>query len=196
MGSRLSEMTLEELWQLFPIFLVEHRECWKDWYDEEYQLLKRVLPSEQVIRIDHIGSTSIKEIWSKPIIDIIVEVSRSCDRNQIKDILLKNQYLCMCENANRIDFNKGYTEDGFAQKVYHLHLRYEGDHDELFFRDYLNDHIEVAKEYEQLKLSLWKQFEHDRDGYTDSKTDFVRKYTQKAKSETVLGVKVLTELKD
>ncbi|MGW8115268.1 GrpB family protein [Caproicibacterium sp. NSD3] len=37
-----------------------------------------------------------------------------------------------------------------------------------------------AKAYERLKLSLWKPFEHDRDGYTERKTEFVRKYTQMA----------------
>ena len=51
------------------------------------------------------------------------------------------------------------------------------------FRDYLNVHPEVAKEYEKLKLSLWKQCEHNRDGYTESKTAFVKEYTQKAKIE-------------
>ncbi len=34
-----------------------------------------------------------------------------------------------------------------------------------------------------IKLVLWKQFEHDRDGYTNAKTEFVRRYTQKAKSQ-------------
>ena len=63
----------------------------------------------------------------------------------------------------------GYTDNGFAEKVYHLHLRLEGDHDELYFRDYLIEYPQAAKEYEQLKLSLWKQFEHDRDGYTAAK---------------------------
>ena len=27
-------MTLEELWKLFPIFLTEHQETWKEWYLE------------------------------------------------------------------------------------------------------------------------------------------------------------------
>ena len=35
MSKKLSEMTLEELWQLFPIFLSEHDESWNTWYDEE-----------------------------------------------------------------------------------------------------------------------------------------------------------------
>ena len=32
MGKDLSEMTLEELWELFPIFLVAHDNRWKDQY--------------------------------------------------------------------------------------------------------------------------------------------------------------------
>ena len=68
-------------------------------------------------------------------------------------------------------------------KVFHLHLRTPGDHDELFFRDYLLEHPEIAKDYEKLKLSLWKTYEFDRDGYTERKTAFVQIITQKAKTE-------------
>ncbi len=33
-----------------------------------------------------------------------------------------------------------------------------------------------AKEYERLKLSLWKKFEYNRDAYTESKGEFIKKY--------------------
>jgi GrpB-like predicted nucleotidyltransferase (UPF0157 family) len=62
-------------------------------------------------------------------------------------------------------------------------LKNYGDNDELYFRYYLNEHPEIAKEYEKLKVSLWKWYEHDRDGYTIRKTAFVREYTQKAKMQ-------------
>lgn len=79
----------------------------------------------------------------------------------------------------KISFNRGYTKDGFADKVFHVHLRYAGDNDELYFRDYLNEHTQIAKEYERVKL--WKMFEHNRDAYTDAKTEFVKKWTSDAK---------------
>ena len=101
---------------------------------------------------------------------------------RMKDLLLQNGYLCMSEQRDRLSFNRGYTSEGFAEKVFHLHLRYRGDNDELYFRDYLNDHPALAKQYEALKLSLWKPFEHDRDGYTAAKTDFVTEQTAKAKA--------------
>ena len=60
MGKKLSEMSLEELWQLFPIILTKHQEDWKEWYLEEESLLKNILP--QVEKISHIGSTAIPAI--------------------------------------------------------------------------------------------------------------------------------------
>ena len=58
MGKDLSEMTLEELWELFPIFLVEHDDRWKDFFDEVEKTLTRILSEQPVERISHIGSSS------------------------------------------------------------------------------------------------------------------------------------------
>lgn len=181
MSPSLEEMSLEELWQLFPIFLREHQAAWKDWYEAERLRLLSFLPEHQIVRLSHIGSTSVKTIWAKPIVDIMLEIPIETDMAAMRESLLKNGYLLMSESQGRMSFNKGYTPSGFAERVFHLHLRYEGDHDELYFRDYLQEHPAVAKDYEKLKLSLWKQYEHNRDAYTEAKTDFIRQYTQKAK---------------
>ena len=181
MSPSLEEMSLEELWQLFPIFLREHQDEWKDWYEEERLRLLIFLPAKQLVRISHIGSTSVETIWAKPIVDILLEIPKETDMAVMKDLLLQNGYLLMSESQGRMSFNKGYTPSGFAERVFHLHLRYEGDHDELYFRDYLQEHPAVAKDYEKLKLSLWKQYEHKRDAYTEAKTDFIKNYTEKAK---------------
>lgn len=178
-SKKLSEMTLEELWQLFPIFLTEHCACWAEWYGEEVETLKRLLPSDA--EYHHIGSTAIADIMAKPIIDIIVAVDTNEQLGRASKTLSENGYIVMSTSADRISLNKGYTENGFAERVFHIHLRLKGDTDEVFFRDYLNAHTDVAKEYEQLKLRLWKQYEHDRDAYTEAKTDFVKKYTAPAK---------------
>ena len=181
MSPSLEEMSLEELWQLFPIFLREHQDEWKDWYAEERLRLLSFLPANQLVRISHIGSTSIETIWAKPIVDILLEIPKETDMAVTRDLLLQNGYLLMSESQGRMSFNKGYTPSGFAERVFHLHLRYEGDHDELYFRDYLQEHPAVAEDYEKLKLSLWKQYEHNRDAYTEAKTDFIKNYTEKAK---------------
>lgn len=179
MDKRLSEMSLKELWQLFPIFLMEYQTSWKEWYLEEETFLKKVIP--QGARISHIGSTAIGSIWAKPIIDILVEVPTESKLSNYKSLIVNSGYICMNQNPQAISFNKGYTEKGYAEKVFHLHLKYIGDNDELYFRDYLIEHPDAAGEYEKMKLKLWKEYEYNRDGYTDAKTEFVQKYTKKAR---------------
>ena len=179
----LSEMTLEELWELFPIFLVPYDVKWNEYYAEIEDSIKRLLSDYPVYRISHIGSTAIQGIWAKNIVDVLVEIPQKVDMKEISRILEQNGFIIMSSEANRISLNKGYAKNGFADKVYHIHLRYAGDNAELYFRDYLNEHSEVAKEYETLKLRLWKQYEHNRDAYTDAKTEFIYKWTAEARKE-------------
>ena len=181
MGKELSEMPLEELWELFPVFLVPHNDKWNIFYDEMESFLKITLSQCQVERISHIGSTAISGIWAKDIVDVLIEVSKCSNIKDTAKIIEESGFICMSTEATRISFNLGYTKAGFADKVFHVHLRYIGDNDELYFRDYLNEHTQVAKEYETLKLQLWKLFEHNRDAYTNAKTEFIRKWTSEAK---------------
>lgn len=174
-------MTLEELWQLFPIFLTKNDKTWKKQYENEEKFLQNILPKTKIKRIIHIGSTYLTTIYAKPIIDILVETYRNANLKEIKNILVKNGYICMNEEQKRLSFNKGYTPKGFANEVYHLHLRLENDNDELYFRDYLIDFPNIAKKYERLKLRLAKKYKYNRDAYTNAKTKFVKKYTNKAR---------------
>ena len=64
MIKKLEEMSLEELWQLFPIFLVEHKPEWKDWYESEKASLKKILGANVIKRIEHIGSTAIPNTYA------------------------------------------------------------------------------------------------------------------------------------
>lgn len=176
----LRELSLEELWALFPIFLTEHDPQWSGWFEEEKCSLEHFLPLDRIKRIAHIGSTSVETIRAKPIVDILVEMKPGKER-ETKELLEQNGYICMSEDGDRLCFNKGYTPAGFAERVFHLHLRAVGNHDELYFRDYMRGHPEAAKKYETLKLRLWKQYEHNRDAYTQGKTELVKEYTEKAR---------------
>lgn len=181
MKKQLSDMTLEELWNLFPIFLTNHRKCWKDWFEEEESKLIELLPMQKIVRISHIGSTAVNTIYAKPIVDILIEIKHDYNIKEIKEVIESNGYICMSESVDRISLNKGYTVDGFSERVFHLHIRYVGDNDELFFRDYLIDNPSIAKEYENIKLKLWKKYEYNRDAYTDNKSDFIKEVTEKAR---------------
>ncbi len=185
MKADLSELSLEELWTLFPIILKEHNPDYKVWYEEEKQRIISKVKPENLIRISHIGSTAVKGLTAKPIVDILLEIDGACGVSAIIKVLKTLGWRLMSQEDDpvKLSFNKGYTPEGFADRVYHLHVRYFGNWPELYFRDFLIAHPDVAGEYERLKLKLWKQYEHDRDSYTEAKTDFVKRYSDMAKVE-------------
>lgn len=175
----IKDMTLAELWELFPIILTSHNPDWSEWANEEILELSELLKAHGPV-INHIGSTAIPNIQAKPIIDILVELNPDADRSRIKEIMEAAGYICMSVSDSRMSFNKGYTPAGYADKVFHIHFHRTGDNDEIRFRDYLTAHPEVAKEYELLKLSLLPKYKNDRDGYTEAKSEFVRQTIERA----------------
>lgn len=175
----LKGLSLEELWQLFPIVLTAHRAEWAEWYEQEAETLKKELP--RLLRISHIGSTAIRGMRAKPTVDLLAEVAPGQKLADLKAPVEGCGYLCMAETDRRIDFNKGYTPQGYAERVFHLHLRHAGDNDELYFRDYLRTHAAAARAYERLKVDSARRYEHDRDAYTRCKSEFVTFYTQEGR---------------
>lgn len=176
----LNDLTLQELWILFPITFVDYDIKFDRQFLIEKERLELLL-GNYIKRISHIGSTAIKNIKTKPIVDILIETINQEQFQVVKDILLKNGYIMMNEGFNKISFNKGYTMNGYAENVFHIHIKKFGDCDELYFRDYLNDNYEIAKKYEKLKEELYNKYKPDRDLYTLGKSDFVKEIIELAK---------------
>lgn len=64
-----------------------------------------------------------------------------------------------------------------SRRTHHLHLVPVGSRryvDELTFRDRLRSDSSVAAEYAALKKGLAARFAHDRESYTEAKSDFIR----------------------
>ncbi len=186
MKKSLHEMTNEELWQLFPIILSEHQSIWKEKYLSEKNILKQAAGKENIVRMSHYGSTSVPGLVAKPTIDILLEIVQDTDLEQLKASICSAGYLYSEQPEDHpphMMFMKGYTPHGFEGQVYHIHVRYGGDWDELYFRDYLIAHTEAADEYGRLKRELMEKYTHDRDGYTYAKSKFIKKYTELARKE-------------
>ncbi|MFA5697354.1 MAG: GrpB family protein [Candidatus Izemoplasmatales bacterium] len=181
MGKPLSKMTLTELWELFPIVIVDYDPVWADWYKQEEISISKALGLKIIRRINHIGSTSVPNLSAKPTVDILLEITQDVDPQpiikQLHELGWSGDKKRTLDSPDLIMLKKGYTPLGYADKVFHLHIRYYGDWDELYFRDYLRNHSDVALEYAKLKKTLRSRFEHDRDGYTEGKTDFIKQHT-------------------
>ncbi len=180
----LSEMSLEELWTLFPIILREYSPEYPVWYGEERRRLESL--GSAVRRISHIGSTAVPGLLSKPIVDILLETAPGADWGKLSERIRNLGWTLMSDTVRpqrRQSYNKGYTKHGFAARVYHLHVRPAGDWDELYFRDYLVEHPETAQAYASLKQTLKTHFERDRDAYTAAKSEFVKWFSLAARAE-------------
>ncbi len=186
MNNPLQKMTNEELWALFPIILSEHRAEWTKFYEQEKDTIISALGTKNISRINHIGSTSVPGLIAKPTIDILLEIPTDADIPSLTAALISAGYICNTQPNNpapHLMFMKGYTPQGFRGQAVHLHVRFPGDWDELYFRDYLRSHPETAKSYGKLKQNLQLRYEHDRDAYTEAKTDFIQEATRLARKE-------------
>ena len=177
-----SENEAERLGKLFPIKLEEHNPNWKVCYEDEKAFLQTVF-GDEILRIDHIGSTSVPGLMSKPTVDILLEIKENTDLTAITEVMLNNGYIVNTPLKDVSVYLKGYTLKGFAGQAFHIHVRHSCDYDELYFRDYLIVHPEAARQYEALKLGLKDEYEFDRDGYTAAKGEFIERITTLARTE-------------
>ncbi|NLE02993.1 MAG: GrpB family protein [Fibrobacter sp.] len=185
MKKSLHQMTKEELGKLFPIILSEYQENWKQLYQDEKEVITEFI-GKNLIEIDHIGSTSVPGIMAKPTIDILVQIDDSTDLEEFIEKFKNHGYNYIPQStkpAPGMMYTKGYSENGFVGQTYHVHVRYQGDWEEICFRDYLIRHPEIAREYVRLKLLLQEKYRNDRELYTEGKGEFIRRVCCLAREE-------------
>ena len=123
-----------------------------------------------------------------------MEIDGSCNVKELlerlKTIGFGEEVSSKTENPFRILLAKGMSCDGFADRVFLLHVRYYGNWNELYFRDYLIEHPEVAVEYGNLKERILKDIQEGKiermpngqpNGYSQAKFAFVEKISLQAK---------------
>ena len=186
MSKSLDDMTYDELARMFPVIISDYKPVWARRYLKEKAVLEQAIGSNNIVRISHIGSTAIPGLTGKPTIDILVEINDDCDTTGLVFSMQSAGYRYLEQPEKPppyMMFIKGYTPQGFKGQVFHVHIRYSGDWDELYFRDYLLVHPETAGEYGRLKLELKKKYEYDREAYTEAKTNFIRRVNSLARQE-------------
>lgn len=157
--------------------LVSHLKDWREEFSKEKTLLDSLI-GEHVVDIHHIGSTAIDGIAAKPILDILVGVQsldevQKFDKQKLKEV--GYYHLGRVEIEGKVVFARFSNMENLT-KTHFLHVvEYEGDwwQQHIFFRDYLNEHPEVAQQYEALKNDLAEKYPNDINAYTDGKTKFI-----------------------
>ena len=103
----MKEMSLEELWQLYPIILKDHNPNYQSWYAEKKQRLLHILHNYDICRINHIGSTSVEGLIAKPTIDILLELPKDYAVNDIAQLLQNDDWILMQKDDKQRTLRSG-----------------------------------------------------------------------------------------
>ena len=145
-------------------------------YEKEKEELLKIYGS-RIKDIDHVGSTSIKGIKSKPIIDINIQTDDLEDfKKYTESIVEGNIYTVKKEPTLGGDYLIRKEEDGKVKALIHVYLT--GDMNgitSIMFRDYMNSHDDEAKRYEELKLKLYDEYKDNRKMYTLGKDKYIKR---------------------
>lgn len=162
------------------VALTDYDPDWARSFDAEYPLLRACF-GEPPLAIEHIGSTSVPGLSSKPVVDILIHVE---DRARAEAAIPALEALGYDNVPNYVDPNRlvliKRRADG--ERSHHVHVHSDADEvrRHLMFRDRLRDDAAVRDAYAALKQDLARRFHDDRAAYSKHKTAFV--------DEVVLGM--------
>lgn len=161
--------------------LREYDPRWPAEFDREAKAIRTELEETLAYSIEHVGSTAIPGLAAKPIIDIVLVVP---DRGRWPEVVaplerLGYSYWADNPDPNSMFFVKGMPPFG-SGRTHHVHVR-TGEALEAMvrFRDFLVEHPDEARRYEDVKRHLARQFVRNREGYTAGKAEFVQEILQK-----------------
>ncbi|RDW17724.1 GrpB family protein [Oceanobacillus chungangensis] len=158
--------------------LTEYSKDWSRMFKDEVEILKTVF-GDLIIKYEHFGSTSVKEMKAKPVIDMM------CIVKNIEQVdLLNNQMDSLGYDvagewgiAGRRLFRKGGDN-----RTHHIHF-YQFDNPEidrhLIFRDYLRSHPNEVAKYSSFKEELAQRYDTTSE-YSPAKKKFVSEIEHKA----------------
>lgn len=162
------------------IIVIDYDPCWEQQYLAEAKTIRAIL-GENCTAIFHIGSTAVRGLKAKPIIDIMPVVCSiaAVDEKQGAFEEIGYEYLGEFGTARR-----RYLRKGGDERTHQVHIFQETDRinieRHLAVRDFLRAHSEIARQYGALKESLARRYPYDIEGYCDGKDAFVKDLERQA----------------
>jgi GrpB-like predicted nucleotidyltransferase (UPF0157 family) len=161
------------------IKLSEYNPNWHSIFLKEKSHLEQVLPPTS--QIEHIGSTSIKNLCAKPIIDILCGLDNFILADELIEKVITLDYEYVKEYTALIPERRYFKKPGF-----HIHMVQSGGQfwkRHLLFRDFLRKNELIKDEYASLKRQLTQKDWIDGNEYAGAKTEFIKAIEERAKQE-------------
>jgi GrpB-like predicted nucleotidyltransferase (UPF0157 family) len=165
------------VWAAEEIEIEEPKQGWQEKGRQEKQLLLGLLSHLGITQIEHYGSTSIPNLPSKPIIDLMAKInSFRMVEEEVLPILRVNDWHYVHPDLDQRPWQRFFVKVNNDKRAAHLHLLLK-DNDrwdkQLLFRDRLQSNPYLVTEYANLKKKSAEKFKHNREQYTKSKTEFI-----------------------
>jgi GrpB-like predicted nucleotidyltransferase (UPF0157 family) len=146
-------------------------EAWRD----------RLVPvlGANLVRIEHVGSTSVPGLAAKPIVDIQLSMANVQDESTYVPAI---EALGVALRSRDSD-HRYFRPAGDLKRVVQIHVCQAGspwERTHVLFRDYLRSHPEAAQSYADLKRASAGRYPEDRIAYNESKTDFILDQIERA----------------
>ena len=123
--------------------LTEFSETWEMMFKTEVQFLSEIF-GDEIITFEHFGSTSVKGMKAKPVIDMMCVVKDILTIDSFNDKMESIGYDIAGEWGIK---GRRLFRKGGDNRTHHIHF-YQKDHPEiarhLIFRDYLRSHPEAC----------------------------------------------------
>lgn len=155
---------------------------WAENFQQQAAYLRHVL-ADELVDIHHIGSTAVRGLAAKPVIDMLLAVRDLSALERFNPALKQLGYQPRGENgiAGRRYFTKGGD-----RRTHHLHAFVAGSEHiirHLAFRDYLRRHATVMAQYAQLKYAAARACGNDAAAYSQRKNEFIATHQLRAMEE-------------
>lgn len=158
-----------------PVDVVEYDPAWQREFAEQRDRLTILLRGWLCEPVDHVGSTAVPGLASKPIVDMLAPVTSLADAGGAVSILEQDGWLHWPTDPNR-SWRLWFLRPQPDARTHHLYLiQYDDPHvrELRAFRDALRADDALRDRYEALKRKLAKAFRDDREAYTRTKADFI-----------------------
>ena len=156
------------------VVVESYDEAWKDDFAAIRDELEAVL-NGLVLRIEHVGSTSVEGLSAKPVIDIDVVIS---DRSILPEVISALESIGYSHEGDLgIPGREAFKYEGKDHlKKHHLYVCAQ-DAEELkrhiAFRDYLRSNPDAVAEYSRIKEEGARLYPDDIDKYIEHKSPFI-----------------------
>lgn len=165
------------------------------WAEHGQTLCLRMQAALGALAVDvaHVGSTSVKGLCAKPIIDIAVAV-HSFDEQIVQRM---EQAGCVHRPANDNETQRFFIVGQGEWIEAHIHVvRYMSMEwrNYLNYKAYLTAFPEVRDAYAALKTELAERYPNDRNAYTEAKAPFITYALRKAMVWSYLGTQIKGEI--